>query len=67
MTIFLVKETRQEIDWDDYNDTMVSYNRGTFSTRELAERYVERCREFKSFKFFALFEIEEFEIDEFHE
>ena len=45
MTIFVVKETKQEIDWDDYNVTMISYNRGVFS----------------------LFEIEEFNIDEFHE
>ena len=67
MTIFVVKETKQEIDWDDYNDTMISYNRGVFSTREFAEQYVLRCKECKSFKFFTLFEIEECEIDEFHE
>jgi|APGre2960657423_1045063.scaffolds.fasta_scaffold12261_2 hypothetical protein len=66
-TIFLVKETRQEIDWDDYNDTMITYNLGAFSTREFAEQYVGRCRECKSFKLFTLFEIEQLEIDEFHE
>ena len=67
MTIFVVKETKQEIDWDDYNDTMISYNRGAFSTRELAEQYLLRCKECKSFKFFSLFEIEELNLDEFHE
>jgi hypothetical protein len=68
MIVFLVNEKRTRLTWDAYgNDSseISFYNRGVFSTRELADQSIERyTQQSRSFKFFSIFETEEFELDE---
>lgn len=68
MIVFLVNEKRTQLTWDAYGDDSSEisfYNRGVFSTRELADQSIERyTQQSRSFKFFSIFETEEFELDD---
>ena len=56
MIVFLVNEKRTRLTWDGNDSSEISfYNRGVFSTRELAEQSIERyTQQSRSFKFFSI-------------